>query len=81
MTAEEMFEELGYKKIKNDKHFISYSDNKYKTSNSICEKIINFNLEQRTVWCEIKDELGLRNTYFIPKEVKATNKQLKELGW
>ena len=68
-SADEMFKELGYKKLEtiweedNQIHFITYtSDDTY----------IEFNLD--TKWMEITNTFNMQ-------ELQAINEKCKELGW
>ena len=70
-TAKEMFEELGYKQIRNSEEFIGYEKN---------GRNISFELETHTfsgvhVWLDFQAIL------IDAKELQAINRQFEELGW
>lgn len=65
-TADEMFEELGYKKNFEDKYRANYENNGFET-------IINFDKEYKDV--------RVYNNGFDMQELQAINKKVKELGW
>lgn len=70
MTAKEMFEKLGYKKICDDVNYIIYN----------CEEVfeIRFYKPQRNFSVYYEEEIY--NTIDI-EELQAINKQVSELGW
>lgn len=72
MTADEMFEHLGYKKVEPDIIFYVWEV----WEDNITEKRISFNHYYQTV--DISDENGFGLTV---KELQAINKKVKELGW
>lgn len=77
MSAKEMFEELGYKQLKqmkNYKHLLVYEkyDARYKETS-----VITFNTSGKVISKELNDEGWC---IFIP-ELQAINKQVEELGW
>ena len=81
MSAREMFEELGYKQIKKNKHFIEYrqqfdKDNQYKVLYEF-----NFCLEYECVECIILDNLSVHFVRLTNRLNKAIQQQIKELGW
>lgn len=75
-----MFEEIGYKEVKqakNTQHLIEYSKtNKYKET-----QIITFHTLAKTV----SKDLGVNGVYeghcIFVNELQAINKQVEELGW
>ena len=70
MTAREMFESLGYKKIQDDVNWLIWSfENKFK---------IMFYKPQQDFKVECLE--NIYNTIDID-ELKAINKQVEELGW
>lgn len=72
MTADEMFEKLGYEKSTLN-NITSYEIKHKKVSYRI-----DFVLEYNCIELEPKD------TYFVrltPKEIQAINKKCEELGW
>ncbi len=77
MTAQEMFEEMGYKRIDHSSTFIEYENKEWDMS-------INFITQPdkgNRVHC-----FALRNLYqdsgmLCYKEIKAIVKQIEELGW
>lgn len=70
MSAQEMFEKLGYKKDEYSKCIFYYNPNE------INDEIV-FYLENRTF---DRDYYGHANAITIPL-LKAINKQVEELGW
>lgn len=76
-TAEQMFEELGYKLVHN---------NMYERLNLMCYRIDLYNDDSSSIVFKLEDK-----TFFVyhccePKDVtmdelKAINQQCKELGW
>lgn len=70
MTAKEMFEKYGYKKIQDDVNWLIYSfDNKFK---------IMFYKPQQNFSIECLE--NIYNTIDM-EELKVINKQCEELGW
>lgn len=65
-TADEMFEELGYKKNFEDKYRANYENIGFET-------IINFDKEIQ--------EIRIYNTSIGTQELQAINKKCQELGW
>ena len=65
-TADEMFEELGYKKNFEDKYRANYENDGFET-------IINFDKEYKDV--------RVYNNGFDMQELQAINKKVQELGW
>ena len=76
--ADNMFEELGYEKIRDNKSETLYKKDKVTRSN-----FIDFDYETKTVMCDYSDEdyeiNGSLN--FNMQELKAINEKVKELGW
>ena len=71
MSADEMFESLGYEKKK-----VHLDIELYKSKNDYAE--ITFDLRDKTICASNdKDEA----IYFDVKELQAINKKCKELGW
>ena len=70
MTADEMFEELGY--------FKREEDDEIYFVNGELDCIIEFDITRQFV--AIGDE-HYRQQYFSLKELKAINKKVEELGW
>lgn len=70
-TADEMFEELGYKKVRDDERFIKYRkqhDNDYIVIDKETKDFIkNFDF---TYWKAVNMQ-----------ELQAINKKVEELGW
>ena len=64
--ADEMLEELGYKKNFEDKYRANYENNGFET-------IINFDKEYKDV--------RVYNNGFDMQELQAINKKVEELGW
>lgn len=80
MNAESMFNKLGYQKIKTKRNsMICYSN---KPEYSPDAKLIYFNTDSKTFLCEYIDDFGFCQITFLNiKELKAVQKQLKELKW
>ncbi len=77
MTAQEMFEEIGYVKTDLLKYpSINYVSKKYETSISFndCEK-------GRTIYIHETGDTYQDSGFIGIEEVKAINQQCKELGW
>jgi hypothetical protein len=75
MTAREMFEELGYKQVRNDKYGIKY------INEDDWDAEVEFDLEWKTFDASLNDFGEIRpDSIDIPK-FKAIQKQLEELGW
>ena len=72
MTAKDMFEELGYKIIENNKNQLTYKIFIWIDDYEVVEKNITFWLLDKTF--ELDGE-------FTIKELQAINKQVEELGW
>ena len=77
--ADEMFEELGYKKKSESSNFILY-ENEYTMSNRC---YIYFDLKKKLVQAEdIDDVYEMKEaSYLNVQELKAINEKVKELGW
>lgn len=73
MTAQEMFEKLGYVKTCHDEREIIYSI--YNDNVLIAE--IEFDLQDQTFYCVCLDEAMEVDM----KVLKAINQQCRELGW
>lgn len=75
MTADEMFEELGYDKHIITDEFINYSKKeiRYKSQKE-WEICISFN-------CYDKYLITKNKPYFCLEELQAINTKVKELGW
>lgn len=74
MKAKEMFEKLGYKRDKRKKYIVYYQLLKLGR-----EKQIEFNFDYKTV--EKRQVPSLKCETINMRELKAINKQIKELGW
>lgn len=76
--ADKMFEELGYKKIRDNEKEILYKKDKVSQ-----EYFIAFGFETKTVMCEYADEDYEMNGAFDfnMQELQAINEKCKELGW
>ncbi len=68
-TAKEMFEELGYKIVRDDEEFLDYETEEYYISFWKHKKIF------------YKVEYGYDAGDITMQELKAINKQVEELGW
>lgn len=68
MSADEMFEELGYEKTKVNEYWIIYKNLK---------KDIDFNLKHKTI--EVENQM--QSEEFNMQELQAINKKVEELGW
>ncbi len=78
MTADEMFEELGYKKSKFvSKDFIEYQHS-YIYNTSI---FIQFDLDELYITKYDDTDNGIKYLGFTLNELKAITKQMEELGW
>lgn len=73
MTAQEMFEKLGYGKTFHDDYEIVYSA----YNGSFKEAEIEFDLEEQTFYCTSFDAISIVDMSVL----KAINQQVKELGW
>lgn len=69
--ADELFEELGYKKIRNNKDFEVYRKNDY--------NIIDFERDDKRVYKSAKYDTT--SDGITMKELQAINKKCQELGW
>lgn len=70
-SAKETFKKLGY----------NYFENEYRITYQNYEnecKLIEFNLKEKKMWLADDEKEVVILSY---KEIKAINKQLKELGW
>lgn len=78
--ADEMFEELGYKKVRknNDSYEIRFiKDFKLKRPTHII-----FSNDKEICVCEENErELAVIRTWFNMQELQAINEKVKELGW
>lgn len=68
LSADEMFDELGYKISKNNNKEIEFT---------YCEETINFWLKEKEVSKDIYGSID----FITIDELKAINKKCKELGW
>lgn len=68
MSADEMFEELGYVKTKANDYWIIYKN---------FRKDIDFNLKHKTI--EVGAEMKSEEVDI--EELQAINKKVEELGW
>ena len=75
MTAREMFEKLGYTKHVSDNRII------YENGNYIMCHIIEFNLKDKIVYSCTEYEAGNAIKGLTLNELKAIQRQMKELGW
>lgn len=72
-TADEMFEELRYKKIHNNDCWLDY---KREWCGRI--KIISFEINERYIFIQNENATSMPMSL---KELQAINKRVKELGW
>ena len=70
-TADELFEELGYEKIRNNKDFEVYRKNDY--------NIIDFERNDKRVYKSARYDTT--SDGITMKELQAINKKCQELGW
>ena len=70
-TADELFKELGYEKIRNNKDFEVYRKNDY--------NIIDFERDDKRVYKSAKYDTT--SDGITMKELQAINKKCQELGW
>ena len=70
-TAKEMFEQLGYKQIRNSEEFIEYEKD---------GRNISFELETHT-FAGVHVWLDCQAILIDAKELQAINKQFEDLGW
>lgn len=75
MTAKEIFEKLGYEQH-NSRYEIIYNMGNLKYIDDY--RYISFNKENKTI--EV-DDSSTAPFYLQIEELKAINKQIKELGW
>ena len=70
-TADELFKELGYEKIRNNKYFEVYRKNDY--------NIIDFERNDKRVYKSARYDTT--SDGITMKELQAINKKCQELGW
>ena len=70
-TADELFKELGYEKIRNNKDFEVYKKNDY--------NIIDFERDDKRVYKSARYDTT--SDGITMKELQAINKKVEELGW
>lgn len=79
MSAKEMFEELGYEQVKGQ------TFTAYKFKNTISDTyIIEFDLLEKKIEIYLQSDSPFTPNYpysINTQELKAINKQVKELGW
>ena len=75
MSADKMFEELGYKFFEENDYFIEY---KNKLDN--CSKFIRFELLEK-IFTSFYYVVPDRQSYITMQELKAINMKVEELGW
>lgn len=75
-TADEMINDLGYKKIEESKRYLRYStDGRY-------GEHIDFDLKLRQIRCtRVTYQGNTHCRYFTIQELQAINKKVEELGW
>ena len=78
MSAKDMFEALGYEQVIGDKEhyfyeFIQYRDNEF-------QRWITFEFNDKTISCGMYDD-PVEPMNITINELKAINKQVRELGW
>lgn len=73
LTADEMFEKLGYKKQDGDDCWLEYYKNSYERT-----KIIEFELNEHYIFVQTNEGDSMPTSL---KELKAINKKVEELGW
>lgn len=73
LTADEMFENLGYKKQDGDDCWLEYYKNSYEIT-----KIIEFELNEQYIFVQTTQGDSMPISL---KELKAINKKVEELGW
>lgn len=77
MSAKEMFEKLGFEQTENDDNFIEYQ-----RDDGDQHAEITFSLKDKTFRAIYgRYEFGMTFHYVTSDELKAINKQVKELGW
>lgn len=74
-TADEMFEELGYKVFEETEYFIEY-----KKQLGDCSKFIRFDLSDKTFTSFYYVVID-KQSYLSMQELQAINKKVQELGW
>lgn len=84
MSAEEMFEELGYKLVKHEtymfyyKDILNHEDEEDHENDMYITIAIEFSFKEKKVMKTYDDDYG---EYITLEELKAINKQVEELGW
>ena len=76
-NADKMFEELGYKKVKDSKLEVVYKDEETLLGDKFCITIAFYKISKRV---QTYDEKNKSLAVTIP-ELKAINQKCKELGW
>ncbi len=82
MSAEEMFEELGYELIEDGKTYLRYADYFDKEKKYMGGEMIDFDKKNKKFRLTRKTCQG--NTHFkygTIQELQAINKQVEEFGW
>lgn len=70
--ADEMFEELGYDKIQDDKYWVDYKKRNENISLNLTNKFIEVTRKYRGGYIDKRINI---------KELQAINEKCKELGW
>ena len=78
MSADEMFQELGYYKKVIPKEYSDIDHEEIRYGRYIDKKLIKFNLDCKQVLCEY---LGGLSASITMQELQAINKKCKEIGW
>lgn len=72
MSADEMFEELGYKKVQDDKYWVDYKKRNENISFNLTNKFIEATRLYREEYLDKRLNI---------QELQAINKKVEELGW
>lgn len=76
MSADEMFEKLGYEKIEESSRYLRYSTDKRYGEH------IDFELKLKQVRCtRVTCQGNTHFRYFSMQELQAINAKCRELGW
>ena len=80
MSAKEMFEELGYNQLYENKHYMFYVKDLIDTPEYEKDCIhLEFNHDNKTINKTYGDDNTVEDITL--EELKAINKQIEELGW
>ena len=82
MTADEMFKDLGYKKVVEDRRIIIYKKIRHFTTFEIKDGLLFYKIDKQISLksYNLTDNIGI-DFGLNMQELQAINQKVKELGW